>query len=44
MNRFKEGNLSKKIVWIMILVAAAYLMFGEIGVGIVALFLMLTAA
>ena len=44
MERFKKGDLSKKVALIAIIVAVAYVMFGEVGVGIVALFLLLTAA
>ncbi len=44
LERFKKGDLSKKIALIAIVVAIAYALFGEVGVGIVALFLLLTAA
>lgn len=44
MSRIKNGDMSKKIAVIAIMAALAYAVFGEIGVAIVALFLMLTAA
>lgn len=44
MERLKKGDLSKKVALIAIVVAIAYALFGEVGVGIVALFLLLTAA
>ena len=44
MERLKEGDLSKKVALLAIVIAIAYILFGEVGVGIVALFLLLTAA
>ena len=44
LERLKKGDLSKKVALIAIVVAIAYILFREVGVGIVALFLLLTAA
>lgn len=43
MSKVKNGDMSKKVAVIAIMMAIAYVLFGEIGVGIVAIVLMLMA-
>lgn len=43
MSRVKNGDMTKKIAVIAIMAALAYVLFGEIGVGILAIVLMLMA-